>query len=99
MGSRTLMRSGPTGPESTYRRSKWQTPAKPQLKTGDLVWIVDETNPRDYYPTALIVELRYGSYGVARSAALRTSTGSLVLPLVKLVPVFATHSSWPEYVT
>ena len=43
------------------RRSKWQTPAEQHLKTGDLVWIVEKTNPRGYYPTARIVELRYGS--------------------------------------
>ena len=70
------------------RRSKWQTPAEQHLKTGDLVWIAEETNPMGYYPTARIVELRYGSGGVARSAILRTSSGSLVRPLVKLVPVF-----------
>ena len=81
------------------RRSTWQTPAEQHLKTGDLVWIVEETNPRGYYPTARIVELRYGSDSVARSAVLRTSTGSLVRPLVKLVPVFPTSSSGPEDVT
>ena len=78
------------------RRSKWQTPAKQHLKTSDLVWIVEETNPRGYYPTARIAELRYGSNSVARSAVLRTSTGSLVRPLAKLVPVFPTTSSGPE---
>ena len=53
--------------KSTYRRSKWQTPAEQHLKTGDLVWIVEETNPRGYYRTARIAELRYGSDSVARS--------------------------------
>ena len=81
------------------RRYKWQTPAEQHLKTGDLVWIVEETDPRGYYPTARIVELRYGSDSVKRSAVLRTSTGSLVRPLVKLVPVFPTSSSGPEDVT
>ena len=80
------------------RRSKWHTPAEQHLKTGDLVWIVEETNPRGYYPTARIVELRYGSDSIARSAVLPTWTGSLVPPLVKLVPVFPT-SSGPEDVT
>ena len=82
-----------------YRRSKWQTPAQQHLKTGDLVWIVEETNPRGSYPTARIVELRYGCDSVARSPVLRTSTGSLVRPLVKLVPVFLTSSSGAEDVT
>ena len=81
------------------RRSNWQTPAEQHLKTFDLVWIVEETNPRCYYPTARIVELRYGSDSVARSAVLRTSTSSLVRPLVKLVPVFPTSSSGPEDVS
>ena len=69
------------------RRSNWQTPAEQHIKTGDLVWIFQETNPRGYYPTARIVQLRYGSDSVARSFVLRTSTGSLVRPLAKLVPV------------
>ena len=81
------------------RRSKWQTPAEQHLKTDDLVWAVEETNPRGYYPTARITELRYGSDSDARSAVLRTSCGSLVCPLVKLVPILATSSSGPEDVT
>ena len=81
------------------RQSKWQAPAEQNLKTDDLVWIVEETNPRGYYPIARVVELRYGSDSVLRSAVLRTSTGLLVRPLVKLVPVFPTSSSGPEDVT
>ena len=96
--SRTLMPSGSVESESMSRRCKLQTPSEQHLKTGDLVWIVEETNPRGYNPTALIVELRYGSDSVARSAVLHTSTSSLVPPLVKLVPVFPT-SSMPKDVT
>ena len=81
------------------RRSKWQTPAEQQLKTGDLVWVVEETNPRGHFPTARITELRYGSDSIARSAVVRTSTGSVVCPLVKLVPLLPTSSSEPEDVT
>ena len=81
------------------RRSKWQTPAEHHLKTGDLVWVVEETNPRGYYPTARITELRYGSDSVARSAVLRMSSGSLVRPLVKLVPILPASSSGPEDVS
>ena len=72
------------------RRSKWQTPAEQHLKMGDLVWIVEESNPRGYYPTARIEELRYGSDIIARSAVVRTSSGSLVRPFVKLVPILST---------
>ena len=81
------------------RRAKWQTPAKHHLKAGDLVWIVEESNPRGYYPTARIEELRYGSDSVARSAVVRTSSGPLIRPLVKLVPILTTSSSGPEDVT
>ena len=81
------------------RRSKWRTPAEQHLKTGDLVWVVEETNPSGYYPTARFTELRYGSDSVARSAVLRTSAWSLVRPLVKLVPLFLTTSSGPKDVT
>ena len=37
------------------RRSEWQTPAELDLKTGDSAWVVEETNPRGYYPTARIL--------------------------------------------
>ena len=43
------------------RRFKWQTTAKQHLKTGDLFWVVEETNPSGYYPPARIIKLRYGS--------------------------------------
>ena len=72
------------------RRSKWQTPAE-QLKGGDLVWIVEESNPRVNYPTARIEELRYGSDSVAYSTVVRTSSESLVRPLVKLVSICSQH--------
>ena len=81
------------------RNSKWQTAAEQQLKTGDLVWVVEETNPRCYYPTAWITELHYCSDSVAHSAVLCTSTGSLLRPLVKLIPILPTSSSGPEDVT
>ena len=72
------------------RRSKWQTPAERHLMVGDLVWIVEESNPRGYYPTARIEELCYGSASVARSAVVCTLSGSLVRLLVKLVPILPT---------
>ena len=85
--------------QTLNRRCKWQRPAEQHLKTGDLVRVVEETNPRCYYPTARITELRYGSDSGARSAVVRTSTGSLGRPLVKLVPILPTSSSGPEDVT
>ena len=77
------------------RRSKGQTRAKQHLMTGDLVWVFEETNPRGYYPTAQITELRYGSDSVEHSAVLSASTGSLLRSLLKIFPILPT-SSGPE---
>ena len=74
------------------RRSKWQTPAEQHLKVGDLT-------SRGYYPTARIEELRYGSDSVVPSAVIRTSSGSLVRPLVKPVPILPIFFLGPEDVT
>ena len=78
---------------SLHKRSKWSSDSGDTLKTGDLVWIVDSNNPRGCYPLARIVDLRYGSDAVARSAEIHTSTGTLVRPIVKLAPVFDPSSS------
>ena len=37
------------------RRSKWSSQSDRQLKTGDLVWIVEPTSPRGYYTLARVV--------------------------------------------
>ena len=55
----------------------------------------DESAPREHFPIARVVELRFGSDCVARSATVKTSSGTLVRPLVKLIPVFD-PSSAPE---
>ena len=78
---------------SLHKRSKWSKHSDVNLKNGDLVWVVDSVNPRGCYPLARIDSLRYGADSVARSAELRTSTGTLVRPLVKLAPVFGPSSS------
>ena len=44
------------------RCSKWQTPAEQQLKTDDLFCVVEETNPRRYYPTARITDFCSDSF-------------------------------------
>ena len=78
------------------RRSKWQTPALQHLKVGDLNWIVEESNLRGYYSNARIEELRYAPDSFARSAIVRTSTGSLARALVKLVAILPISSFGPE---
>ena len=60
---------------------------KNEITQGSLVWIVDTDNPRGSYPLALVDKLHLGDDGRVRSAILKTKSGSLVRPLVKLVPL------------
>ena len=69
------------------RRSKWSSHPNRDLKTGDLVWIVEPTSPRGHYPLARVVKLNFGTDAVARSAEVRTASGNLVRPVIKLAPV------------
>ena len=62
------------------------------MKTGDLEWFVESTNPRGHYPLARIMSLNYGNDNTDRSANLRTFSGNYTRPLVRLdtlVPVLA----------
>ena len=69
------------------KRRKWHTPTEQELKAGDLVWIVEDSSPRGYYPLARVKTLNYDKDAIARSALLKTETGDLTRPLVKLAPV------------
>ena len=69
------------------RRSKWSSHSNRDLKTGDLVWIVEPTSPRGHYPLARVVRLNFGTDAVARSAEVRTASGNLIRPVIKLAPV------------
>ena len=71
------------------KRSKWHSDSDVILKTGDLVWIVDERSPRGHYPLARIKTFKNGKDYIARSAVVTTRSGELTRPSVKLVPVFA----------
>ena len=72
---------------SLNSRAKWHLPSNRDLKTGDLVWIVESTTPRSYYPLARVVKLNFGSDAIARSAEVRTASGNLIRPVVKRAPV------------
>ena len=69
------------------QRSKWCKLCNRDLKIGDLVWIVGPTAPREHYPLARVVKKKFGTDAVARSTEVKTSTGNLVRPVVKLAPV------------
>ena len=69
------------------RRPKWPSHENKDLKTGDLVWIVEQTSPRRHYPLARVVKLNFGTDAITRSAEVRTASGNLVRLVVKLAPV------------
>ena len=79
------------------RRSKRTTPSGRELKTRDLVWIVEPTTPRGHYPLARVVKLNYGANSVAQSAEVKTSSGNLTRPIVKLFPSFPFLNKTPSH--
>ena len=72
---------------SLNKRSKWPSQPERQLITADLVWITEPSSPRGHYPLARVTKLNFGSNAIARSAELKTNTGRLVRPVVKMSPV------------
>ena len=79
-------------------RRKWNSPSR-ELNTGDLVWISDTSSPCNYFPLARIQTLHFGKDSVARSATLKTKSGMLTRPIVRLIPVFDTTTLGVEVVT
>ena len=52
---------------SLNSRSKWSAQPDRDLKTDDLVWIVEPTSPRGHFLLALVVKLNYGTDLVAET--------------------------------
>ena len=69
------------------RRHKWFSDSSCNICVGSLVWIVDNGSPKGHYPLARVTKLNIGNDGVSRSAVVKTSKGSFVRRLVKLVPL------------
>ena len=80
---------------SLNKRSKWPSQPERHLKTGDLVWIIEPSCPRGHYPLARVTKLNFGSDAIARSAELKTNTGRLVRPVVKLSPILPLPEAEP----
>ena len=78
---------------SLNSRTKWPSPSNRDLQTGDLVWFVEPTSPRGYYPLARVVKLNFGSDAVARSAEVRTASGNLIHPVVKFATILTVCDS------
>lgn len=67
-------------------RSKW-TKGVPNVKIDDMVVVVDNQNPPLLWRLGRIVELFPGTDGHVRVARILTRAGSVVRPVVKLVPL------------
>lgn len=66
------------------QRQKWHK-VLPNLKSGDLVLMMDEQSPRGAWPMALVTDVNIGRDGLVRSARVKTRTSTFVRPVTKLV--------------
>nr|XP_044249375.1 uncharacterized protein LOC123002811 [Drosophila takahashii] len=66
------------------QRAKWHGPPNNPICIGDVVIMVDESNPKVQWKKGVIMDLRVAKDGIARSAVIRTATGLLTRPIVKL---------------
>jgi hypothetical protein len=76
-------------------REKWQRPV-PNLKVGELVYVVDDMNPRTSWPLARIEQVFPGKDGLVRRVPVRMPLGrSLIRDRQKIVQleVQGDHSS------
>ena len=64
-----------------------QQEAKRAIATGDLVWIIEDSDKRGQYVLGRVVDVRTGSDGVVRSASIQTKDGIYIRPAVKLALV------------
>ena len=78
---------------SLNSRVKWASPSNQDFQTGNTVWTMELTGPRGYYPPARVLKLNFGSDAVVRSAGVRTASGKLIRPNVKLASVLPVSDS------
>ena len=57
------------------------------LKTGGLVWMIEDYCPRGLYPLARIKSLSYGNDGIAWSTLIRSAKCEYARPIVKIALV------------
>ena len=69
------------------QRTKWAKEELIEPKTGDLVWIVDKNVHPFNFPLGRIQEVHKSDDQIARSALVKTLTGSYKRPIVKLITV------------
>ena len=69
------------------KRNKWKQESKRAISTGDIVWIIEDSDKRRQYVLGRVVDVKNGSDGVVRSASIQTKDGIYTRPAVKLAPV------------
>jgi len=68
-------------------RAKWHK-IFPNLKSGDVVLVIEEGTPRGQWKTAIVESLKISSDGKARSATIRMNGKSFDRPIINLFPLF-----------
>ena len=69
---------------SLNRKTKWPSSSDREIQNGNLVWIVAPTSLTGYNLNARVLKLNLGSDAVACSTEIRTASGNLIHPVVKL---------------
>lgn len=69
------------------QRSKWASNDSNTVEIGTVVLVKEDVTSPLHWRLGRIIELHLGRDGVPRSATLKTQTGQLVRPLVKLCPL------------
>ena len=69
------------------QRSMWSKEHVRNLKEGELVWLVDDSEKRCEYKLGRIIEIFTENDGIVRSARVKMALGELNRPVVKLEPV------------
>ncbi|XP_055910431.1 uncharacterized protein LOC129944792 [Eupeodes corollae] len=66
------------------RRTKWHAPTKP-IEKGDIVIVVDDSNPRNLWPKGRILDTVISkNSGQVRQVTVQTNSGIYVRPAVKI---------------
>ena len=68
-------------------QQKWRSTANENLKEGDLVWLIKDSDKRGYYNLGRVMETIDGSDGVIRSTIVQSNNGVYKRPVVKLATV------------
>lgn len=65
------------------RRSKWHQKTVP-IKIGNIVIVVDDRHPRNYWKKGIIIDVNKDKSGWGKSAVVQTANGAYTRPTVKL---------------